>query len=488
MEQEKTPGVYINELDAFPNSVVEVPTAVPAFIGYTEMAMAGTRDLTGRPTRITSFQEYLSFFGGAAESLFDLKVSEQGTYSAKETAPRYRMSDAVRQFYEAGGEVCYVVSLGVYSGAGPRLADYPDDIWTTLAKEQEPTMCLCPDAVSLEFEYYASLTTRMMTECANLQDRIALLDLHGGDGPDLYAAIAVFRDKVDLGPSPSYGVIYAPWLYFTQFELDAATYARLSFASRKDLADRLGASSPTVNPQAHAEWVAALAELRAETPDPAKLERTDSVLRQLSPDYLNACKALQKAMNLMPPSGAMAGIYAYVDNNIGVWKAPANLSVPGASEPAVAISTQDQEDMNAPLGGKAVNAIRSFVGRGLLVWGARTLDANSQDWRYINVRRTVMMIEQSVKLAMKAFVFSPNDANTWQSVKAMIENYLTNVWKSGGLQGAKPSDAFSVDVGLGSTMTGNDIVEGIMKVTVKIAVVHPAEFIILTFQQQQAES
>ena len=140
------------------------------------------------------------------------------------------------------------------------------------------------------------------------------------------------------------------------------------------------------------------------------------------------------------------------------------------------------------MSGKSVNAIRFFNGQGILVWGARTLDGNSDDWRYINVRRTMIMIEQSCKSVAKAYVFAPNDKNTWEAVKAMIGSFLTNVWKEGGLQGASPADAFSVACGLGTTMTADDLLNGIMRVTVKVAVVHPAEFIVLTFEQQMATS
>jgi phage tail sheath protein FI len=140
------------------------------------------------------------------------------------------------------------------------------------------------------------------------------------------------------------------------------------------------------------------------------------------------------------------------------------------------------------LSGKSINAIRFFNGQGILVWGARTLDGNSQDWRYISVRRTVTMIEQSIKLGARAFVFAPNDANTWLTVQSMIANFLTNIWKEGALQGAKATDAFSVAIGLGTTMTAQDILDGVMKISVKIAITHPGEFIVITFQQEMAKS
>jgi uncharacterized protein len=104
------------------------------------------------------------------------------------------------------------------------------------------------------------------------------------------------------------------------------------------------------------------------------------------------------------------------------------------------------------------------------------------------VRRTMIMLEESIRLASKALVFEPNVANTWVTMKSMIANFLTGVWKRGGLAGAVPDDAFSVHVGLGETMTPEDILEGILRVTVLVAITRPAEFIEITFQQQMQKS
>ena len=98
------------------------------------------------------------------------------------------------------------------------------------------------------------------------------------------------------------------------------------------------------------------------------------------------------------------------------------------------------------------------------------------------------MIEQSLKIACKAFVFEPNDANTWVTIKSMINNFLINLWQQGALQGTKSQEAFAVQVGLGTTMTADDILNGILRVTVVVALLRPAEFIVITFQQQQAEA
>lgn len=206
------------------------------------------------------------------------------------------------------------------------------------------------------------------------------------------------------------------------------------------------------------------------------------------PLYKTIVSEVRSKMNILPPSAAMAGIISMVDGTVGVAKSPANVSMGSVVKPTVNITHKDQEDLNVPLDGKAVNAIRSFPGKGVLVWGARTLDGNSQDWRYLSVRRAVIMIEQSLKIASEGYVFEPNVSNTWVTVKGMMTNFLTDQWKRGVLAGAVPEDAFSVDIGLGVTMTPTDILDGFMNITVKLAVVRPAEFIVITFQQQMQKS
>lgn len=191
----------------------------------------------------------------------------------------------------------------------------------------------------------------------------------------------------------------------------------------------------------------------------------------------------------LPPSSAMAGIYARTDANVGVWKAPANTSLNYVIKPSVQISSEDQASLNVDtVAGKSVNAIRTFRGKGTLVWGARTLAGNDNEWRYIPVRRFFNMVEESVSKATEQFVFESNDANTWVKVRAMIENFLILQWKAGALAGSKPEQAFYVRVGLGQTMTSQDVLEGRMIIEIGMAAVRPAEFIILRFSHKMQEA
>lgn len=152
------------------------------------------------------------------------------------------------------------------------------------------------------------------------------------------------------------------------------------------------------------------------------------------------------------------------------------------------INNQVQDGMNVHSTGKSVNAIRAFSGKGILVWGARTLKGNDNEWRYIPVRRLFNYVEESVQESTEWAVFSPNTQNTWTKIKCQIENFLTNIWRAGGLAGATPDQAFYVNCGLNVTMDVQDILEGRLIVEIGMAAVRPAEFIILRFSHKLQES
>jgi len=197
---------------------------------------------------------------------------------------------------------------------------------------------------------------------------------------------------------------------------------------------------------------------------------------------------LTEARVVMPPSGAIAGVYVRVDGERGAWKAPANVSLAGVIEPTVKITNTIQDGLNIdPEAGKSVNAIRAFTGKGTLVWGARTLAGNDNEWRYINVRRLFNLIEESTQKSTQFAVFESNDATTWLKVKAMIESYLYDLWRQGALMGSTSEQAYFINVGLGKTMTQQDVLNGIMIVEIGIAAVRPAEFIILRFMHKLPE-
>lgn len=216
----------------------------------------------------------------------------------------------------------------------------------------------------------------------------------------------------------------------------------------------------------------------------------EDILTYYNHEFSDAIKmAVEDMRVILPPSPAVAGVYARVDADRGVWKAPANVSLNRVSGPAVKLTVSENDRLYVHSGtGKSINAIRSFTGKGTLIWGARTIDGGSNEWRYISVRRFFNMVEDSVKSASARFVFEPNDANTWVKVKAMIENFLTTQWRAGALMGSTPDEAFYVSVGLGQTMDENHITAGKMIIEIGMAAVRPAEFIILRFSHKMMES
>jgi phage tail sheath protein FI len=202
----------------------------------------------------------------------------------------------------------------------------------------------------------------------------------------------------------------------------------------------------------------------------------------------NILSAINASGVTLPPSSAMAGIYCEVDNKRGVWKAPANVSVSSVIGPTVKLSNDDQAVLNVDTSGISINAIRSFTGKGTLVWGSRTLAGNDNNWRYIPVRRLLSIIELSLQNATAFAIFEPNTAMTWLKVRTMTESFLEDLWKQGALAGSKPEQAFFVNVGLGTTMTATDILNGVMIIEVGVAAAHPAEFIILRISQMLQQS
>jgi phage tail sheath protein FI len=489
----KTPGVYIVESNAFPNSAVAVETSIPVFIGYTQTALNQGKSILRQATRIGSFTEYLSLFGGGFRSKFTLSPAANpatallvnGTatdinVAADNTAYLY---NSVRLFYANGGGPCYILPVGTY-GDNPTVTIQASDflgtetVFDLLLNEPEPTLVVIPDAIALGTAAYTDIYTAVLQHCNQTQSRFGIFDLVQQDDPSPLSQATVINDfRSNIGTNfLNYGAAYYPWVKATVVQPDEIDFRNLDASVALD----------TVLPEDSAKT---LITGFTKTPTDTDIINLHQSLKAISPTYVTIMAEIRNKLNELPPSGALAGIYTLVDGNRGVWKAPANVSLSMVNAPNVNISNESQENLNVDaITGKSINVIRPFPGIGTLIWGGRTLDGNSQDWRYINVRRTLIMIEQSLKLASRAYVFEPNDANTWITVKSMFINFLTNLWKQGALAGSTPDQAFDVQIGLGATMTPNDILDGKMLISVKVAIVRPAEFIVITFQQQMQQS
>ena len=494
-----TPGVYIEEKSSFGSSVVPVKTAIPAFIGYTQKASRGSKDLTNEPTKISSLGQYEELFGGAPETKFTIETSEDfitGFQLSFVDNTRFLMHNSMRFFYANGGGDCYIVSVGNYDetiDAG-KLNDPKGGGLAALEKHLEPTLVVVPDAVLLSEADCYSLQAAVLSHCGfKMKNRFAILDVYNGTQERTFDdedAIGKFREGVGSN-FLMWGASYYPFLNTTLVKSSEIDYTKIENLDglievlTKEVADNLASESIT---EARAEGINAEINKISEDNDADAVKSLHSTLTVISPKLNMIIAEMSEMLNLMPPSSAMAGAYAMVDFTASVAQSPANISLGSVISPAVNINNDNQEDLNLPLNGKAVNAIRSFQGKGVLVWGARTLDGNSKDYRYISVRRTMTYLEQSIKYAAEAFVFSPNNSTTWSTLRATVINFLTNQWQSGLLAGQSPEDAFDVEIGLGSTMTPNDILDGVLKMTIKVAITRPAEFIVITFEQQQQKS
>lgn len=551
----KTPGVYVEEISTLPPSVAEVSTAIPAFLGYTQMG-------AGKVARISTLLDFETLFGKAQAASFTISARSDATTQATtltgiertvaEGAAQFLLYYSMQLYFQNGGGTCYIISVGGYD-AMPDKQHFFDGL-AELEKEDEPTIIVMPDAVNLLSDDYYAVCQQALAQCNKLGDRFAVLDVLDGD-------VSGFRNKIGTA-NLLYGAAYHPYLATTlnyqysessvtvNMERAAAAAATwtltqgdagilASYSGNEgddprvrvvsgDAADDIsfaisdtnvltisGVAAKTGNDvvQAWTTWsaaneaggfnITAANDGSGEVPNSsnANLPMNASGGTQADTSTLAANKTsntslyhqakslLAQQRVTLPPSGAMAGVYARVDRERGVWKAPANVSLMSVIGPVEKITHEAQENLNVdPTAGKSINAIRAFAGKGTLVWGARTLAGNDNEWRYVSVRRLFNVIEESAQKSTAFAVFEPNDATTWLKVKAMIESYLYGLWEQGALAGPTPEAAYFVNVGLGKTMTTQDVLEGRMNVEIGIAAVRPAEFIILKFSHKLQEA
>jgi phage tail sheath protein FI len=180
----------------------------------------------------------------------------------------------------------------------------------------------------------------------------------------------------------------------------------------------------------------------------------------------------------IPPTGHVVGIYARSDTERGVHKAPANEVVLGAVDVDLTVGKPEQDLLNP----RGVNVIRAFSGRGIRVWGARTMSSDGA-WKYVNVRRLFLFLEESIDEGTQYAVFEPNDTSLWEKLRGSVTAFLTTQWRAGMLQGATAAQAFFVKIGLGETMTQDDIDNGRVIMLIGVAPVKPAEFVIFRITQ-----
>jgi len=281
----------------------------------------------------------------------------------------------------------------------------------------EVTLLTIPEAPSIDQTdggvAYKEVVNAMIKQAADLKDRFALIDPYkvtpknsADPNGDIDADVAIIRNATLTVSENRYAAAYYPNLISSyEFKYDFDNLKVDTYTPDSGVTDQ------------------ALTGLKM----------SDAKIGSGSILYTKVKNELSKQYVVLPPSPAMAGIYTYVDSNKGVWKAPANESVSALVGPDLSISNREQESLNIDsVSGKSINVIRTFPGYGTLVWGARTLNGNDNEWRYISVRRFFNMVEESVKKSSQWAVFEPNTMGTWVKIQAMIENYLFLKWRDGG--------------------------------------------------------
>ncbi len=597
----KTPGVYVEEISRLPASVAQSETAIPAFIGCTQLTETDGESLLNKPIRIDSMMDYEKIFGGPALQKFEVELKEDEPHlpekiQFKEEESPFLMHHALNLFFSNGGGSCYIVSAGGYADSDGNAVEPDYDTLKagldSIIKNDEITLIVIPEAIRLSDENHYVLCNDILFHCEDQVNRFGIFDVRKDDSD-----ASGFRSGVSSGPMDKAAAYFPhlkttiryPWkkdtITFISDPFDGLTWQAVETVHRAlDLQEKFGraklqfdestaelreagdnelsndfkkeeveqifkngyrtskraldllydealglvtdeefsipdkdelfddeGTTPeemenlltdgtkaerrdgliklhSILEKAEEEFENILEKINEETGS-GEDDQNDDILKYYNSDFTSALtKLLDDKRLTMPPSPAIAGVYAKVDSDRGVWKSPANVSLNRVTGPSVKLTISENDRLNVHASGKSINAIRAFPGKGTLVWGARTLDGGSNEWRYISVRRFFNMVEDSVKSASARFVFEPNDANTWVKVKAMIENFLTTQWRAGALMGSKPEEAFYVHVGLGETMDETDVLEGKMIIEIGMAAVRPAEFIVLRFSHKMMES
>jgi len=515
-----SPGVYVEEVDRGAKPIEGVGTSVAAFIGFTERAEqpangSGPQSLVNKPVLVTNWNQYNQKFGGFVDGAF--------------------LPLAVYGYFNNGGGRCYIISLATLGAsedgeAGntaramlPAAVDGKSDSLTVRALQagpagndtavrveyppaaegQEPeAFVLIVERGGSEVERFDGLTmtgdhnvetvvntkskvirVEAVKKGAKLAERrpaAGTYPLQGGEtvsiavrGPQFEGDVAKREGLGALEALDDVTMLCVPDLMSSYLRGDmdlngvkAVQTAMLNHCERMKYRFAILDAPPKMSAQEVADWRKNTAGYDSKYG--AVYYPWISVSDPLSPTGGNMS---------MPPSGHVAGIYARVDTQRGVHKAPANEIVMGALGLETNLTKGEQDGLN-PIG---VNCIRSFPGRGIRVWGARTLSSDPA-WRYLNVRRLFNYVEASIENGTQWVVFEPNDMDLWARVRRDVSAFLRLVWRSGALFGATPEQAFFVKCD--EELNPREVRDaGQLVIEVGMAPTKPAEFVIFRISQ-----
>jgi hypothetical protein len=506
------PGVYIEEIERGPRPIEGVPTSITAFLGETERGPV-------KPTLVTSYKEYQRWFGG----VFD---------------PQKYMPFAASGFFENGGNqlyVCRIVPIGkgkpaeatfsnkvIVRAVGP--GEWGNNIGALIQESSTrralPDKSTVPVGFRLRFAYWPDgtppfdwITNDKQTPRPAFEEDFDDLVLDE-KSPDYYEK-RLLDSSAFATVAP--GTVSAPLTVTKAGEFKPLANGALGGTTLSDAdfggdpgqtdsppqglaaleLDEFRDVSLVYAPAADSKTAGKLIEhcerlrYRFAVIDCDKAAKVDVQPRSTIGDtqfaafyfpWIVVSDPQTGAQRIVPPGGHMLGIYGRSDSERGVFKAPANETVRGALDLVVDANDAKQDIMNP----NGVNAIRRFPGRGIRIWGARTLSSNAL-WKYVPVRRLFIFLERSIYEGTQWVVFEPNDPRLWARVVDTIRIFLRGQWRLGALFGRTEEQAFFVRCDE-TTMTRDDILNGRLICEIGIAPVRPAEFVVFRIFQNTAEA
>jgi uncharacterized protein len=454
--------VGLDVLDGNFLSVAQVETAIPVFIGFTEKAETKGDFAPFRPVKFSNVKDYEKVFGNEAPLQIEIAVHETNDHeldvsiSAIKPSP-FQLHQQLQHYCANSNRPFFIVSLGTY--ADFREGSLANDINRALAsleEQPEPDLLILTDISLLSLKNYQSSAEAILKFASGIPKRFVIFNMPNYPDPNLNKK---FRNALG-NRNLAFGAGYIPEII-------------------SDM--RLQLHDTSVIVTSH--------DIKGQSLDTKKnlAGQTLSAIRTKSKKYYDAILApLKKEIQLHTieifPAGAVAGIFASNAAKFGVWKAPANVSIQGVKGVAYSLNRQEQQELNDANSGKAINPILNVQGRGTRIMGARTLAGNDNEWRFVPVRMLANMVENSLREFMQRLAIGQNDEDTHQHILQGATNFLIHLWQQGALQGAKSEEAFFCRIGLGDTMTQEEIAKGNVRLEYGLAAMRPSEFIVNKIQ------
>ena len=510
MAEYLAPGVYVEERDSGLKPMEGVSTSTAGFIGMTQRG-----PLVGTPIFIGSYMDFRRNFGG---------YLDKATYGERRYLPM-----AVEQFFANGGSRCFVTRILASEDAAAATVTIGNITFTAssiglggncirilckknmLKPELFDLQIICTETPSSKAttceESYADVTLDAAADNYLLRvlqkSLLVKAEAADGDVPDFYNSFPEQAAEKEQGKWVS--VNLAGGLECKEGEkpcdkitadvlkgVDNGAGKRTGLNALKEIAEVSIVVAPGVTDPSEVQEIIshcentqnrfAVLDMPEDMNQVTELQKYrsgfDTSYAAMYHPWIQVFDPLEKRPAYLPPSGSIAGVFARVDNTRGVHKAPANEVVRNCTGLEILFGKPEQDMLN-PAG---INLIRNIQGQGIRIWGARTCSSDSS-WRYINVRRLFIFLEESIRRSTGWAVFEPNDDMLWTKVRNTITSFLGTQWRNGALVGAAEAEAFFVNVGLGSSMTQDDVLNGRMICEIGVAPSRPAEFVIFRISQ-----